>query len=171
MIAFLLKGGTLMVPLFVCSILAVAVIVERGFFWFKASDDSISERVLRAAKDNLSGNTKSAIDGAIVAEQSQMKRYMSILDTIITIAPLLGILGTVIGIIFSFDVLGQEGVQDPKLVSAGIGQALITTAAGLSIAIFTVVPYNFFLHRIEKTTSEIEASLSKLECETGKSLL
>ncbi len=65
-----------------------------------------------------------------------MRRYMTVLDTMITVAPLLGIFGTVIGIISSFDLLGSSGIEHPQAVTAGIAQALITTAAGLGIAIF-----------------------------------
>ena len=81
---------------------------------------------------------------------------MPVLDTIITIAPMLGILGTVTGIIASFDMLGLAGVEEPKAVVAGIAQALITTAAGLGISIATVFPYNYFSARIEAAQEELE---------------
>ena len=79
-----------------------------------------------------------------------------ILDTVITLSPLLGILGTVSGIITSFDLLGAMGIQDPKAVTGGIAQALITTAAGLTIAIITLIPYNIFVRRTEKLTASLE---------------
>ena len=92
-----------------------------------------------------------------------MRRYMSILDTMITVAPLLGILGTVIGIINSFEMIGTAGIEDPRTVTAGIAQALITTAAGLSIAIIAVFPYNYFNSRVDNAARTIEKYATSLE--------
>ncbi len=98
---------------------------------------------------------------------------MTVLDTMITVAPLLGILGTVIGIISSFKILGTAGIADPKLVTAGIAQALITTATGLTISIVTVFPYNYFksrienaIHVMEKYATSLEVVYKKLQSET-----
>jgi biopolymer transport protein ExbB len=85
----------------------------------------------------------------------------------ITAAPLLGILGTVIGIIHSFDMLGQAGIQDPQAVTSGIAQALLTTAAGLLIAIFTLFPYNYFMAKVEKAATRIEKYATSLEIVQG----
>lgn len=76
---------------------------------------------------------------------------------------MLGILGTVTGIIASFDMLGLAGVEEPEAVVAGIAQALITTAAGLGISIATVFPYNYFSARIEAAQEELEMYCSRLE--------
>ncbi len=89
-------------------------------------------------------------------EIDRMKRGMAIMDTIITMAPLLGILGTVTGIIVSFDFLGKAGVEDPKAVTGGIAQALITTATGLTIALATIIPYNYFVVKLERAARNIE---------------
>ncbi|MBU0728548.1 MAG: MotA/TolQ/ExbB proton channel family protein, partial [Proteobacteria bacterium] len=93
----------------------------------------------------------------------RMQRYMGILDTMITVAPLLGIFGTVIGIINSFDMLGTEGIENPRAVTAGVAQALITTATGLGIAIFSVFPFNYFNSRMEKAAHTIEKYSTSLE--------
>jgi len=85
------------------------------------------------------------------------------LDTMITIAPLLGIFGTVIGIILSFEMLGTAGIENPQAVTAGIAQALITTAAGLGIAILSVFPFNYFNSRIERAALDIEKYATSLE--------
>ena len=74
-----------------------------------------------------------------------MRRFMGVLDTMITVAPLLGIFGTVLGIIASFEMLGSAGIDNPQAVTAGVAQALITTATGLGIAILSVFPYNYFI--------------------------
>ncbi len=88
----------------------------------------------------------------------------------ITVAPLLGIFGTVLGIISSFEMLGTSGIADPKLVTSGIAQALITTATGLGIAIIAVIPYNYFnsrinhaIHIMEKYATSLEVVYKKLE--------
>jgi biopolymer transport protein ExbB len=92
-----------------------------------------------------------------------MRRYISVLDTMITVAPLLGIFGTVIGIISSFEILGVSGIERPQAVTAGIAQALITTAAGLGIAILSVFPYNYFNSRVENAVLAIEKYSTSLE--------
>jgi biopolymer transport protein ExbB len=88
---------------------------------------------------------------------------MAVIDTMITVAPLLGIFGTVTGIILSFEMLGSAGIEHPQAVTAGIAQALITTAAGLGIAILSVFPYNYFNSRIEKAALDIEKYATSLE--------
>jgi biopolymer transport protein ExbB len=88
---------------------------------------------------------------------------MSVLDTMITVAPLLGIFGTVIGIIISFEILGTTGIENPQAVTAGIAQALITTATGLGIAILSVFPYNYFNSRVENAALAIEKYATSLE--------
>ena len=96
-------------------------------------------------------------------EINRMRRYLSVLDTMITVAPLLGIFGTVIGIIVSFEILGASGIERPEAVTAGIAQALITTAAGLGIAILSVFPYNYFNSRVENAVLSIEKYATSLE--------
>lgn len=96
-------------------------------------------------------------------EIERMKRGLDILDTIITMAPLLGILGTVLGIIDSFDLLGHSGIEDPKAVSGGIAQALITTAAGLTVALMTMVPFNYLVAKVKKETKEVNKIMLRFE--------
>jgi len=92
-----------------------------------------------------------------------MRRFNGVLDTMITVAPLLGIFGTVLGIIISFEMLGTAGIENPQAVTAGIAQALITTAAGLGIAILSVFPYNYFNARVENAALNIEKYATSLE--------
>jgi biopolymer transport protein ExbB len=100
---------------------------------------------------------------AAAEEMKGMKKYLNILDTMITLTPLLGILGTVTGIIKSFEILGSAGIERPQAVTAGIAQALITTATGLAIAIFTLIPYNHFLSKIENAALRMEKYGTNME--------
>lgn len=104
-----------------------------------------------------------AMESAAAEEIRRLRRYMGVLDTMITVAPLMGIFGTVIGIIMSFEALGSAGIEHPQAVTAGIAQALITTATGLGIAILSVFPYNFFNLRIEKAVLNVEKYATSLE--------
>jgi biopolymer transport protein ExbB len=104
-----------------------------------------------------------AMEAAAADEIQNMRRFMSVLDTMITVAPLLGIFGTVLGIITSFEMLGTAGIENPRAVTAGVAQALITTAAGLSIAILSVFPYNYFNAKVERAALDIEKYATSLE--------
>lgn len=87
---------------------------------------------------------------------SLMSRGQSLLDTVITMAPMLGILGTVLGIIDSFNILSLQGVENPTAVVGGIAQALISTAMGLVVALSALLPYNLFRSFIQKLTLHLE---------------
>jgi biopolymer transport protein ExbB len=104
-----------------------------------------------------------AMEAVALEELKKMRRGMNILDTVITVAPMLGILGTVTGIIGSFTALGQAGIADPQAVIAGIAEALITTAAGLIISVATVFPFNYFNSRIEDAQDLFEHCGTRLE--------
>ncbi|MBW2039856.1 MAG: MotA/TolQ/ExbB proton channel family protein [Deltaproteobacteria bacterium] len=189
---FFVRGGPIMYPLLICSLISLAIIVERIIFWLDAErgrDKFLISEILRLTERGLyeeaAQRVKDSKDyiarvlmGGIVhrnyslsqamemgaeEEIKRMKKNLNILDTIITLAPLLGILGTVIGIINSFHLLGAAGIESPRVVTEGIAQALITTATGLAIAIMTLIPYNYFLSRIERATREMEKFASSLE--------
>ena len=85
---------------------------------------------------------------------------MGTLSTIITAAPMLGILGTVTGLIQAFNILSDEGVSDPRAISPAVAEALITTAAGLVIAIGVLFPYNAFRAQLDRTLSRIESLIA-----------
>jgi len=85
-----------------------------------------------------------------------MARGQTLLDTVITLAPMLGILGTVLGIIHSFNILGAQGVDNPTEVVAGIAQALVSTAMGLSVALLALLPFNLFRSLLQKLTLHLE---------------
>ncbi|MBW2467004.1 MAG: MotA/TolQ/ExbB proton channel family protein [Deltaproteobacteria bacterium] len=192
MIDLFLRGGPVMYPLLACSILVLTVIIERMLFWFSVDlnrNRKLIEDVLElcrqgdweAVRSRVSGSRDfiirvlvsgilhrefsmvKAMEAAAAEEIGYMRRYMGILDTMITVAPLLGIFGTVIGIITSFEALGSVGIDQPQAVTAGIAQALITTATGLGIAILSVFPYNYFNSRVEKAVVNIEKYATSLE--------
>ncbi len=192
MLQIFIDGGPIMYPLLACSILVLTVIIERTIFWVgidytrnaKLLDEvmelcrvgdweSVRQKVAGTrdftVKVLVSGilhrqfSMSKAMEAAATDEINQMKRYMGVLDTMITVAPLLGILGTVLGIIDSFEVMGTSGIEHPRAVTGGIAQALITTASGLAIAILSVFPYNYFNSRIEKAALHIEKYATSLE--------
>ncbi len=192
MIEIFNDGGPVMYPLLLCSIIVLTVIIERIMFWIRTGrrhnqalvDDilelsrlsdweAVRERTT-GSKDYLvkilvSGilhrefSMAKAMEAAAADEIKRMQRYMNVLDTMITVAPLLGIFGTVIGIISSFEILGSTGIEHPQAVTAGIAQALITTATGLGIAILTVFPYNYFNSRVANAALTIEKYATSLE--------
>lgn len=131
-------------------------------------------RVLSAGITHRS-DPEGAMSAAGVAELSLMKRGLVALDTIITASPLLGLLGTIIGMIDSFKVMSVAGLGQPHAVTGGVAEALIATATGIGIAVITLFPYNYFLARIEKETdvidifsTRLELGLAKLEKEQGQ---
>ncbi len=190
--SILLKGGPVMWPLLLCSLISVTIIIERTIFWLREMGNSrksclekilrkveegdfqgamemtegnedTSIRVLSAGLENGNFGIKESMEIAGSGEIERMGRGMTVLDTIITLAPLLGILGTVMGIIESFDMLGRAGIQNPTAVSGGIAQALITTATGLIVAIVSLIPFNIFISKVRKMAAKMEKAATRLE--------
>lgn len=108
------------------------------------------------------------MEAAAQGEIPLLKNRLGALDTIVTLAPLLGLLGTVVGMIGSFDVMSEAGMGQPHAVTGGVAEALIATATGLLIAILTLVPYNYFTSRAEREIEEIEYYASRLELALGR---
>jgi biopolymer transport protein ExbB len=192
MLNLILKGGPVMYPLLICSLISLTITIERIIFWSnekrrmdrKLLDEIFGEiekgfyekavslgnkskdymiKIVCYALTHHKSSRINMLEMAADDEIDKMKRGMAILDTIITMAPLLGILGTVTGIIISFDFLGKAGVEDPKAVTGGIAQALITTAAGLTVALATIVPYNYFIVKLERAARNIEKCTTSFE--------
>jgi biopolymer transport protein ExbB len=192
MVDIFMHGGPVMYPLLLCSIMVMTVIIERFIFWVsmdmrrnkplvdevlelcrlgdwesvrlktKGSKDYVIRILISGIVHREFSMTK-AMESAASEEIKRMRRYMSVIDTMITVAPLLGIFGTVIGIITSFEALGTVGIGEPQAVTAGIAQALITTATGLGIAILSVFPYNYYHSRVENAALTIEKYATSLE--------
>jgi len=192
MLNFFLKGGPVMYPLLLCSFISLTFIIERLIFWIREErrrNQRVVDEILELAEKGgyekaarLGSNSKdyiarvlicgmvhmqfslpNALEMAAADEVKRMKKHLGILDTMITMAPLLGIFGTVTGIINSFELLGSAGIEHPQAVTAGIAQALITTATGLAIAILTLIPYNYFLSKTEDAVSNMEKYGTNLE--------
>ena len=102
------------------------------------------------------------IENAALYEMGRLERNLVWLASIANVAPLLGFFGTVVGMIKSFEALAEAGLSNPGLVAAGISEALITTAAGLFVAIPAQLAYNFFMSRINTFVRDIETSSNML---------
>lgn len=100
---------------------------------------------------------------------SQIERDMSkgfwVLETIVTAAPLLGLLGTIIGMMHSFQLFGGNGIVDPGGVTGGVAQSLVATAIGLVVALFALFAFNYFSRRLERLTDELESFANARLCE------
>jgi biopolymer transport protein ExbB len=189
---YFLKGGPVMWPLLVCSFVSLTVVIERAMFWMtlrRRSNGTLLNEIMAlcesgdweairlrtagtrdyAIKVIVTGilhrdfSMTKAMESAAADQVKRMRRFMGVLDTMITVAPLLGIFGTVTGIIQSFEALGATGIERPAAVTAGIAEALITTAAGLGIAIPAVILYNFFDSLCEQAALRIEKYATSLE--------
>jgi biopolymer transport protein ExbB len=193
-VIFFQKGGIVMWPLLIFSLLALTFIVERGIalrrakinvneFLSKIRKALLVNRDVRAAvkvceeyKGPVASVVKAAllkyghpkeeiekgIESAAVFESGRLERGLMVLSTTANVAPMLGFLGTVAGMIQSFDTLAAQGLTNPGAVAAGISVALITTATGLTIAIPAQLGYNYFMSRINKFMRDIETSSNML---------
>ena len=179
------QGGVVMWILLLASFLSTIITLERIFAWLgyylKRESFAIADCFTELNKQQKTQALKSCrtlktpalnmLDHGIQAlpfppnekmqahaekQISQMSRGQSLLDTIITLAPMLGILGTVLGIIDSFHILSLQGVDNPTAVVGGIAQALISTAMGLVVALSALLPYNLFRYFINKLTLHLE---------------
>lgn len=186
-----IEGGPIMWPITIVMLFAVAVVSERMFWWVRASAarqpkevarffdtlesgdiaaaESIAaasqDPVLRVVREGLAhreGAFHGALQSAAGEELRAGARFLTALDTIITLAPLLGLLGTVTGIMASFTSLGDAELAIDK-VTGGIGEALIATAFGLGIAIFTLIPYNWCHSKLTRLQQDLEFAANSLE--------
>jgi len=109
------------------------------------------------------------LEAASQKHLDRLRRGFSLIDTIITVAPMLGILGTVTGIINTFNCLNAAGMESPVGATAGIAEALITTAAGLIVAILCLFPFNFLVSQLTRRANDLEQAVHRLEIAYKKS--
>jgi biopolymer transport protein ExbB len=185
------KGGPIMWPLLLASILAMGTVIERVFFMIKMRCSRDSKAMANFFAEICHGNTEAAIgicdsskffvlrtlgyalkhrgkslsNALLYAQEQEIKKFrhgIPTLDTVITLAPLLGLLGTVTGMMGSFSLIGGE-LSAPGAITGGIAEALIATAFGLGIAITSLIPFNFLNTKMENARIEIETAAKKLE--------
>jgi biopolymer transport protein ExbB len=195
-LAVLAKGGPVMIPLLAASVVSLTVSIERCCFWRRlrkrenatlilqyvaAGDVEQAQqlayashhpvvRVLRAGLEYRQRSPGTAMAAAAQAELRRVKAYLPMLDTIITLAPLLGLLGTITGMISAFGIVSDTGLGQPTAMTGGVAEALIATATGLLIAIMTLLPYNYFRTKVEQLTERMEEQATRLElflCQRG----
>ena len=186
-------GGGFMWPIVLCSIIAVAIILERLWalqgsrviprdlgrkVWNWIESDQLNDEFIAALERNSPLGKLLAIGLAnrnrpreLMVERledggrhvvHELERFLNTLGTIAAVAPLLGLLGTVAGIIHAFNAITAGGLGDPRLLSGGIGEALITTAAGLSVAIPSLIAYRFLRGKVERLVIQMEKEAMKL---------
>ena len=193
MLEFVVKGGPVMVPLLLCSVISLSIIVERCLTLRRRRilkydvlqrieellrDRKIPEastlckrypssmtRILLAAilnHDKSRPEIKEIIEDAGRQEMPVLERYLTILGTIASISVLLGLLGTVMGMIRTFNAIAALGYGHPEALAAGISEALVATATGLTIAIPTLVLYNVFTSKVDSLVIEMEKNALRM---------
>ncbi|MDG2091077.1 MAG: MotA/TolQ/ExbB proton channel family protein [Gammaproteobacteria bacterium] len=186
-------GGILMLPMILCSVLAIAIIIERFWtlnpsrispknmlpdVWSKIKQNQLDAAELRDLRTSsalgqiLAAGLVSAKSGRTIMVESieqvaghvihDMSRYLNLLGTIAQITPLLGLLGTVLGMIRVFTEIMAQGTGNANVLAGGISEALITTAAGLTVAIPTLLFYRFFQRQIDTLVVDLERESIKL---------
>ena len=192
-------------PLLLTSIVTLGVVIDRLWFIFQERRNrqpEVVDNILQCLEAGLTDNALEAGKGSTdfvartltyalshrdtslsqailrvaALELKRFSRGLPVLDTVITLAPLLGLLGTVTGMIHSFGLLGNAELSAPTAITGGIAEALIATAFGLGIAIAALLPFNYLNARQEEARHEIEDATAQLElllvkCTGGTCLL
>lgn len=197
MIEIIQKGGPVMYPIILCSILALAIVIERVYHLYKAKIDTKDfmnnveitikrNRIAEAIKicdktpgpiahivkagimkhDRSRQEIRESIEDAGHQEVPRLERHLSLLATIAHISPLLGLLGTVTGMVRAFQIIQEKSASfnpvSPGDLAGGIWEALLTTVAGLIVAIPTVVLYNYLVNRVDEFVLEMERSATEV---------
>jgi biopolymer transport protein ExbB len=190
-VQFFLKGGPVMWPMLVCTFVVVVVVGERSFWWWRESQkrdpkkleqllaalenadvpaavkiaEGSEDPVIRMIHRGLSHAQTSLVGALQLAagiELQRAGRFQTVMDTLVTLAPLLGLLGTVTGLMRAFLNVGSAELS-VAAVTGGIGEALIATACGLGVAIVALVPFNFFNGKIARLQFDLETAATNVE--------
>lgn len=188
------RGGPLMWPILICSIVGFAATLNRCFFFINyrilvrmgnaafekmltlvregKTEEAIKQAegvpspqvvIFKAGLQAEDGGFADAVQHEALGQIQLMNRKSILLSTVVTVSPMFGILGTVTGIITSFDLLGSMGVEDPTAVTGGIAEALLTTAAGLTVSICALLPLNYFSALTRRNIRELEEFTHRME--------
>jgi biopolymer transport protein ExbB len=168
-------GGWVIYPLTVMAIVALAITLDRAYaFWRFARMPEMANltqlpsglpqqhafsrigQLLRDPRTPL-WRIETRVEAAAAQIERDMSRGLWLLETIVTAAPLLGLLGTIVGMMHSFKLIGGDGLVNPSGVTGGVAQALIATAIGLVIALVALFVFNFFSRRIDRLMDELES--------------
>jgi biopolymer transport protein ExbB len=197
LVEYFVAGGPIMWPILITAIVAVAVVGERVWWWWRESvrrDPETLEKIFaalengdfreaaRLAKDSRdpvirmiyhgTNHVHSSMEGALQVaagvEIQKAGRFLTIMDTLVTLGPLLGLLGTVAGIFRTFLSIGSATVEGATgQITGGIGEALIATMCGLAIAIFALIPFNFFTRKLAQLEFELQSAATNVEVMTA----
>jgi biopolymer transport protein ExbB len=197
MLQIIIKGGWLMLPIFLCSIFSLAIIIERFLFYsrIKFNTSAIVSRLFELVRNNRVAEAvdvcnrsvfhvtnilktgllryekskeilKEAMEDASLYEIPKLEKNLNFLSTIAHISPLMGLLGTVVGLVKCFYIIEQKtatvGLVNPADLAGGIWEALLTTVAGLCVAIPTYIAYNYFVHKVNMSVLESERAATEL---------
>src|SRR6201996_717991 len=190
-IDYFTKGGWIMWPILITSLVAVTVIIERLIWWtlefrrrdpekvdkvymaLKKGDVKIASGMARTSEDpilrmiwhalnNFYASPEGALHVAAELEVVRAGRFIVVLDTIVTLAPLLGLMGTVTGLMRAFFKLGNTELAETA-ISGGIAEALIATVCGLAIAVVSLVFLNYFSGRVANLQIQIQNACTNME--------
>jgi len=193
MIELFMRGGPLMYPILLCSVIGWAIFMERIFAYIKVrrqlkpllmavesflQEDKAKEAVELCAekksplarillvvlknRGSQRGYMKSLAEEVGEREAVALQRYLGLLGTIANITPLLGLLGTVLGMIKAFNVIATQGMGTPASLGGGISEALITTAAGLTVAVPMILLHRYLSSRSERLVLELEETTMQI---------
>lgn len=193
MIDIFMRGGPLMYPILLCSVIGWAIFMERIFAFIKVRRDLVPlqktvKNYLQAdkARDAVNlctqknsplarilfvvlknrgcqrSHLKSLAEEIGEREAVALQRYLGLLGTLANITPLLGLLGTVLGMIEAFNVIASEGMGTPATLGGGISEALITTAAGLSVSVPMILLHRYLSSRSDHLVLELEEATMQI---------
>jgi biopolymer transport protein ExbB len=188
-----LKGGPIMWPILILSVITLATVLERCVFLIlekknrdhdtvlnifrlvehkqideaarvgDGSDDMVA-RVLTSGLEHRNTSYSDAMLESASAELDRYNRGLVVLDTAVTLGPLLGLLGTVIGMIRAFGVVGGSDLASQQhAITGGIAESLIAVTFGLGVAIVSIIPLNYLNARLEKARRQMESAMTRME--------